>query len=80
LRYGDTGEYPAVPFSHDSHMATGLNCGDCHYSVFQKRTGDADSDGEMTMKALDEGKFCGTCHNGDNVFSTRENCDRCHVK
>jgi c(7)-type cytochrome triheme protein len=61
-------------------MATGLNCGDCHYSIFQKRTGDADSDGEMTMKALDEGKFCGTCHNGDNVFSTRANCDRCHVK
>lgn len=80
MRYGDTGDYPAVLFSHDAHMATGLNCGDCHYSIFQKRKGDADSDGEMTMKTLDEGKYCGECHNNDNVFSTKKNCDRCHVK
>jgi len=80
LRYGDTGDEPTVLFSHDSHMASGLNCGDCHYSIFQKRKGDADTDGEMTMKALDEGKYCGKCHNGDHVFSTKENCGRCHIK
>jgi hypothetical protein len=43
IRYGDTRDEPKVLFSHDSHMISGLNCGDCHYSIFQKRKGDADT-------------------------------------
>jgi len=80
LRYEDTKDEPAVLFSHDSHSGPGLNCGDCHYSIFQKRKGDADTEGEMTMKTLDEGKYCGKCHNGEYAFSTKKNCGRCHIK
>jgi c(7)-type cytochrome triheme protein len=34
------------------------------------------------MKAMDEGKACGTCHNGKESFSTKEkdNCSKCHKK
>jgi c(7)-type cytochrome triheme protein len=36
----------------------------------------------ITMKDINEGKFCGHCHNGTKAFSTKEaaNCSKCHQK
>ena len=35
---------------------------------------------KITMAALKEGKFCGTCHNGKRAFSVTDakRCDTCH--
>jgi c(7)-type cytochrome triheme protein len=32
------------------------------------------------MKAMEQGKSCGACHNGKVAFSVKENCESCHTK
>ncbi|MBF0564947.1 MAG: cytochrome C [Nitrospirae bacterium] len=67
-----------VTFDGKTHTDSGLKCTDCHDKIFNMHYGDA----KMTMKALNEGKFCGQCHNGEKAFKTSDgrNCKRCHVK
>jgi c(7)-type cytochrome triheme protein len=65
-----------VTFSGKIHMEKGLQCTDCHTSIFQQKKGTA----KITMATMNEGKFCGKCHNGDTAFSTKDpaNCTTCH--
>jgi len=61
-----------VTFSHESHTAS-FSCDSCHPKVFtMKKTA-----GKMTMDAMYEGKFCGSCHNGKSASSV-EDCEMCH--
>lgn len=70
----------------------GLKCPDCHTKIWKMKKAD---NPKMTMKEMNEGKFCGTCHNGKEkeltingaktkkvVFSTSDskNCGKCHKK
>jgi len=79
-----TGETPDVIFSHENHAgAQDLKCKDCHTKIFQMKQGKtAEKSGPITMAAMEEGKFCGTCHNGDKAFGVKaENtCAKCHVE
>jgi c(7)-type cytochrome triheme protein len=44
--------------------------------VFEPKAGT----NEITMIDIEEGRFCGRCHNGDTAFATTiTNCGRCHV-
>ncbi|SRR5512143_3359763 len=62
-----------VVFSGDAHKAA--KCNECHPAVFKmKKGGDV-----MTMKDMEAGKFCGTCHNGTKAFAVKE-CAKCHKK
>jgi c(7)-type cytochrome triheme protein len=66
-----------VTFSHDSHVkSAGFACQECHdkpyLSVSQHR--------KVSMKEMEKGKSCGTCHNGKKAFSVKENCQNCHKK
>lgn len=79
IYYKDTGERPPAWFSHARHLSYSKTCGDCHVKIFQKRIGTADAKGAMNMKALEEGKFCGACHNGEDAFTVKGNCSRCHT-
>jgi c(7)-type cytochrome triheme protein len=38
--------------------------------------------GKYTMKEMEEGKACGTCHNGEKAFGVKdkEGCGKCHKK
>ncbi|HTF99114.1 MAG TPA: cytochrome c3 family protein [Nitrospirota bacterium] len=67
-----------VTFDGKKHADKGLKCADCHPANFKMKKG-ADV---LTMKAMDEGKNCGACHNGTKAFSTKDkaNCGKCHVK
>ncbi len=68
-------------FSHKSHViAAGLTCDDCHPDVFEKKRGSAKENGDYTMDALNEGRYCGTCHNDDIAFGTKakDTCKTCH--
>lgn len=67
-----------VIFSGKVHADKGLKCADCHPAIFKMKKG-ADA---MTMKDINEGKFCGTCHNGTKAFSSKDpaNCAKCHQK
>ncbi len=68
-----------VVFNGTTHAAAGLKCADCHSSgLFKMKKG-----GDMiTMAAMNEGKFCGACHNGTKAFATKDaaNCGKCHKK
>lgn len=61
-----------VEFSHSVH---GANCGTCHPKLFEKKR----SATPVSMKAMEEGKSCGACHNGKKAFSVTANCTKCHA-
>jgi len=68
-----------VVFDGKTHADKGLKCADCHQSGLFKMKKGADV---MTMKDINDGKFCGGCHNGTKAFSTKDaaNCAKCHKK
>jgi c(7)-type cytochrome triheme protein len=65
-----------VTFKGDVHAGRGLACTECHTQVFPMQKHAT----EMTMAEINEGKFCGTCHNGERAFKTSDgaNCMKCH--
>ena len=78
--YSGTGDQAPVQFSHAIHLNYGTACNDCHSKVFKKKIGAAQQ--KMTMKSMQAGKFCGSCHDGEYAFSvsTETDCDKCHIK
>ena len=65
-----------VIFDGKAHAAK-AKCADCHTKVFPYKKG-----GTFTMKEINAGKYCGTCHDGTKAFSTTDaaNCAKCHKK
>ena len=74
-----------VTFSHAQHKEKFDKCTACHTKVFKMKKG---TSGTLTMAAMKEGQFCGTCHNGKTevggkvVFAVeaKDNCEKCHKK
>ena len=66
-----------VVFDGKAHADKGLKCNDCHTKIFPMKKG-----GTFTMADMDAGKNCGTCHNGQKAFATKDkaNCGKCHKK
>ncbi len=68
-----------VTFDHNKHIEKGQKCLNCHGKgkPFKTKIGTSP---DLTMKAYNEGKACGTCHNGKVAFSTKEmsDCLKCH--
>lgn len=61
-----------VVFSHKVH-GQWLSCGNCHPAIFAEKTGAV----TITMDDIDEGKFCGVCH--DKVaMALPSGCKGCH--
>lgn len=62
-----------ISFSHKNH--TGLyQCGECHpliYKTTRSRT-------SVSMKQMEAGKSCGSCHDGEIAFTVKANCASCH--
>lgn len=66
-------------FSHNTHIEDmGLACNDCHSGTFTMKIGSATGAGDFTMAAFKEGKYCGSCHNGDDAFDSATQCESCH--
>lgn len=61
----------AAEFSHIAHNV--FECNTCHTTIFSFSY----SPGEITMQKIDDGKYCGECHNGDMAFAST-NCVACH--
>lgn len=76
--FKDTKNFAPVVFSHANHKSAGLGCADCHDVMFKKQRGSNDRRNAITMKTLQAGEFCGSCHNGQQAFSVSENCKQCH--
>lgn len=69
-----------VPFSHAKHKAKVDKCTTCHLKTFKMKRGQS---GKITLEALQEGKFCGSCHDGKTkiagaVVFPIDACDKCH--
>jgi c(7)-type cytochrome triheme protein len=70
-----TAAFPRAQFPHWVHRIR-FRCTTCHMDVFEPKAGT----NEITMIDIEEGRFCGRCHNGDTAFATTiTNCGRCHV-
>ena len=66
-------------FSHNQHVEEfELECASCHSTVFAMKKGAANANGDFTMAAFAEGKYCGSCHNGDDAFTAASQCESCH--
>lgn len=65
-----------VVFDGKLHASKGNKCSDCHPGVFKMKKGAT----AITMKDMEAGKTCGTCHNGTKAFSANDaaNCAKCH--
>lgn len=76
---GEGGISPAVSpavFPHWVHRIR-YKCYACHPAVFEMKAGA----NAITMDAIQEGKFCGACHNGKIAWEVGfETCNRCHVE
>ncbi len=69
-----------VTFSHKTHtMDAGLACDSCHDELFTMESGAVLTTGKLTMAALADGKFCGSCHDGNTAFASNTKCASCHT-
>ncbi|MDH3426935.1 MAG: hypothetical protein OEM23_00740, partial [Gemmatimonadota bacterium] len=69
-----TASLPPSVFPHWVHRIR-FQCRVCHLELFEPRLGAND----ITMAAIDEGRFCGRCHDGDTAFDVSfDSCQRCH--
>jgi c(7)-type cytochrome triheme protein len=69
----DGGGAGAVAFSGEIHRQP---CSTCHnQELFPRMQKGATP---ITMEAIDAGRLCGSCHNGEQAFASRDNCLRCH--
>jgi c(7)-type cytochrome triheme protein len=67
-----------VVFDGKIHADKGNKCAACHPGIFKMKKG-ADV---LTMKDMEAGKGCGTCHNGTKAFGVADKaaCGKCHKK
>ena len=69
-----------VTFNHKVHtMDSGLSCDACHDELFTMEAGAVLVGGKMTMASMAEGKFCGSCHDGNTAFASNTQCASCHT-
>src|SRR3990167_10105329 len=56
-----------VTFDGKAHADKGAKCADCNTKpkLFEMKKGKD----KITMAAMNEGKFCGACHDGKKAFS-----------
>ena len=67
-------DIPPAVFPHFLHRMQ-FKCHVCHDAIVEMKAGA----NPITMDAIQDGKFCGVCHNGKTAFqSTFEACPRCH--
>ena len=59
-------------FNHELH-AKKMGCKECHPKVFLMKAGTA----HVLMSDINNGVYCGACHNGKKAFASSE-CTKCH--
>ncbi len=69
-----TEDIPPAIFPHWAHRLQ-YKCHVCHDAITVMKAGA----NPITMEAIQQGKYCGVCHNGKTAFqATFETCVRCH--
>ncbi len=66
-------------FSHKAHIEEfELECNSCHSETFVMKKGAAVKNKDFTMSSFKDGRYCGSCHNGDDAFDSSTQCESCH--
>lgn len=60
-------------FSHSKHLGM-YSCSDCHDSIFNTNR----TNPHYSMSQMEQGKACGSCHDGSTAFSVKSDCVKCH--
>lgn len=60
-------------FSHKFHIGI-MGCTDCHDKTYIPGPGNK----RFSMEEMEQGKSCGTCHDGKSAFNVTGNCQKCH--
>ncbi|WP_136796992.1 MULTISPECIES: cytochrome c3 family protein [Desulfosediminicola] len=69
-----------VSFDHKVHtMEGGLDCDSCHDDLFEMEAGAAQEAEDFSMASLEEGSYCGACHDGSTAFASNTRCTTCHI-
>lgn len=69
-----TEDIPATTFPHWVHRIQ-FKCHVCHDAIVVMKAGA----NPITMEAIQQGKYCGACHDGKTAFqATFDTCPRCH--
>ena len=67
---------PKAEFRHWTHRMK-YRCSVCHEKMYKMKRGA----NKTNMAAMMEGKYCGSCHNGQEAFNIEfANCTRCHIE
>jgi c(7)-type cytochrome triheme protein len=70
-----------VYFDHSTHVdLSAPDCGQCHPQVFPITAEAVATTTPMLMEEMEDGRWCGKCHNGEDAFASDEDCDMCHVE
>ncbi|PLY00283.1 MAG: hypothetical protein C0623_07445 [Desulfuromonas sp.] len=62
-------------FPHQTHLDMDFTCDTCHPDLFAAKL----NGNRMTMRAMNNGEYCGACHDGDTAFSVKSDCTSCHA-
>lgn len=65
--------FGSVVFSHGKHLGA-FTCSDCHDSIFRT----THDNPHYSMAQMEQGKSCGSCHDGKSAFSVKGDCVKCH--
>ncbi len=72
----------SVVYSHEKHLAKGIQCEECHEKTFEKKL----NANKFKMADINRGKYCGICHTDTPAadikhaaFAPKKNCERCHT-
>ncbi len=69
-----------VYFSHKYHVKDlGLPCESCHSGIFEMEALKSQENSDFVMESLYQGKYCGSCHNGQAAFASNTKCATCHI-
>ncbi len=75
-RKNGEGGIPAAVFPHWFHRIR-YKCYACHPSLTEMKAGA----NNITMEAIQAGKYCGACHDGKIAWEVAfDTCPRCHVE
>lgn len=71
----------SVLYSHEEHVAAGIECDECHETLFKKELNGS----KFKMADINRGQYCGACHTDTpaatvkhKAFAPKKNCTKCH--
>lgn len=66
-------DFGTLIFKHSKHLGM-YTCTDCHNTLFKTDR----SNTHFSMFQMQQGKSCGSCHEGTTAFSVKGDCVKCH--